>query len=853
MKRLIILLVFLFHYAVYSQTIISSQQSAGAFPVATAKETATVLYDSNEDSLVAIAAGLFATDVERVSGKKPPIVTSLRPARNIVVIGTIEKSQFLQQLIGQKKINVEKLRGQWDGYGVQVVKAPFKGVDQALVIAGSNKRGAAYGALEISRQMGVSPWWWWADVPVKTKSAVYVKGNAFLMEVPKVKYRGIFINDEAPAFSGWTREKFGGVNHLAYEKVFELLLRLKGNYLWPAMWGNAFNDDDTLNPVLADKWGIVMGTSHHEPMVRSQQEWKRYGKGEWNYETNEANLKAFWRKGIQNMGGKESIATIGMRGDGDMPMTEGTATALLERIVADQRRIIEEVTGKPASQTPQLWALYKEVQDYYDHGMRVPDDVTLLLCDDNWGNIRKLPKVTDKPRTGGYGIYYHFDYVGDPRNYKWINTNNIARVWEQMHLAYASGVDKIWIVNVGDIKPMEFPISFFLDYAWNPEQWNENNLRGYYTRWAADQFGTKYSGEIGDIMRLYAHYTARRKPELLDVNTYSIHNYNEAQTVVNQFNDLVARAEKVNSELPAAYHDAFYQVVLHPLKANANLHELYYTVAMNRWYASQNNPQASALAEKAKQLFVKDSLLSVQYNKELAGGKWSHMMDQVHIGYTSWNDPPRNKMPEVSYVTAGAVPKEASKVEGVRKTAENLFPHTGKGNLFFEKDGCVSFEAEHYTRAINTNGMKWVVIPDIGRTASGISPFPVTAAKQQPGKSSPHTEYEFFVYNSGRVVLQAYFSPTLNFHNEENGLQYAVSIDDEVPQVITLNTYRDANVWRGWTANNIIIKKTEHGELKPGKHTLKFWMVHPGVVLQKLVVDFGGVKQSYLGPPETRR
>ena len=285
-----------------------------------------------------------------------------------------------------------------------------------------------------------------------------------------MKYRGIFLNDEAPALTGWAKEKFGGVNHKFYEKVFELILRLKGNYLWPAMWGNAFNDDDNVDPQLADDYGIVMGTSHHEPMLRAQQEWKRYGKGPWNYEHNDSTLRAFWADGIRNMGPHENIVTVGMRGDGDMPMTTGSNIALLERIVRDQRAIIETVTKKPASETPQLWALYKEVQDYYDKGMRVPDDVTLLFSDDNWGNIRRLPSRADTARAGGFGIYYHFDYVGGPRNYKWINTNPIARVWEQMHLAYEYGARRIWIVNVGDLKPMEFPISFFLDYAWNPNR-----------------------------------------------------------------------------------------------------------------------------------------------------------------------------------------------------------------------------------------------------------------------------------------------------------------------------------------------------------------------------------------------
>src|SRR5919202_1500446 len=259
--------------------------------------------------------------------------------------------------------------------------------------------------------MGVSPWYWWGDVPVKKKKEIYVAKGTFKHDEPSVKYRGIFINDEAPAFSGWTKEKFGGVNHAVYEKMFELILRMKGNYLWPAMWGNAFADDDSLSAKLADEYGIVMGTSHHEPMTRAQQEWKRYGAGAWDYEKNDSTLRAFWRRGIERMGTRENVVTVGMRGDGDMPMTQGTAIALLERIVADQRKIIADVTGKPASATPQLWALYKEVQDYYDKGMRVPDDVTLLFSDDNWGNIRRLPGAADRNRAGGFGVYYHFDYV----------------------------------------------------------------------------------------------------------------------------------------------------------------------------------------------------------------------------------------------------------------------------------------------------------------------------------------------------------------------------------------------------------------------------------------------------------
>lgn len=850
MNKTLLILFCLFFLNIYAQNNIKETGNNNGFAIVSAGGVTPVIFDKNDDTLVHIAAKLFTDDIERVTGKRAQLSTELKKNSTIIVIGTLSKSGFLQQLINKKKLKTEILAGQWDGYQIQIIKNPFKGVGQALVIVGSNKRGAAYGALELSKQMGVSPWYWWADVPVVKKKALYIDANTFIADAPRVKYRGIFINDEAPAFTGWAKEKFGGLNHKTYEKVFELLLRLKGNYMWPAMWGSAFNTDDKLNPVLADKWGIVMGTSHHEPMQRAQQEWKLFGKGAWDYTKNDAVLRDFWHKGIENMGTHESIVTIGMRGDGDEPMTEGTATALLEKIVDDQRKILAEVTKKPAEQTPQLWALYKEVQEYYDKGMRVPDDVTLLLCDDNWGNIRKLPKKEDKARKGGYGIYYHFDYVGDPRNYKWINTNNIARVYEQMHLAWEYSARQIWIVNVGDIKPMEFPISFFLDYAWNPEKWTPDNLSSYYTDWAEAQFSKQYATEIGDIVREYGQLAARRKPELTDRNTYSLDNYNEAQTVAHTYTALLEKAEKLKDKLPAEYHDAYYQLVLHPVSANANLHAMYYAAALNQKYAAAQDKRANKYADAVKELFRKDAEISVQYNKNTANGKWNHFMDQVHIGYTSWNDPKVNIMPEVKYVpedSKAVLKQEASTTD---KTAESLVPKSA-APVFYEKNGYVSIAAEHYTKAITTKGIEWKVIPDIGRTGSGITPYPVTAAKQEPGTNTPYLEYEFYIYEEGRAEVQAYFSPTLNFHNEAEGLRYGISIDDEKPQLSGINTDTDLSVWRRWVGNNVIVKTTLHSLLKPGKHTLKFWMADPGIVVQNIVIDFGGVKKSYLGPPET--
>ncbi|HEY4936984.1 MAG TPA: glycosyl hydrolase 115 family protein, partial [Puia sp.] len=522
----------------------------------------------------------------------------------------------------------------------------------------------------------------------------------------------------------------------------------------------------------------------------------------------------------------------------------------------DQRKILENVTGKPASETPQLWALYKEVQDYYDKGMRVPDDVTLLLCDDNWGNIRRLPKLTDKPRTGGYGIYYHFDYVGDPRNYKWINTNNIARVWEQMHLAYEHDAKNIWIVNVGDLKPMEFPITFFLQYAWNPGKWDAENLNDFYIQWSSSQFGKKYSHEIGNILKKYAQYASRKKPELLNADTYSLENFNEAQKVTDDWNSLLASAAKIYSYLPEEYKNAFFQLVLHPVKAYANLQNLYTAVSWNNLYAKENNPLANKYAADAKQFYLNDSLISNEYNA-LNQGKWNHMMDQTHIGYTNWQQPAQQTMPQLRSVDE--VHETVSKATPINNTmdgqefVERSIPERLHRNIFYERMGYVSIEAAHYTRKHETGQIHWKIIPGIGRDGDGIASFPVTQPQLTlASELSPTLEYEFESYDSGSFSLHTFFSPTLNVFDDPEGLQYAIALDHQKPKMISINKDdHDQKQWSQWVADNVIIKSTLLRIEKSGKHTITFYRISPAVVLQKIVLDFGGMKNSYLGPPET--
>ncbi|MBO9634822.1 MAG: glycosyl hydrolase 115 family protein, partial [Chitinophagaceae bacterium] len=522
----------------------------------------------------------------------------------------------------------------------------------------------------------------------------------------------------------------------------------------------------------------------------------------------------------------------------------------LERIVADQRKIIEEVTGRPAHQTPQLWALYKEVQDYYDKGMRVPDDVTLLLCDDNWGNIRRLPLPGSPKRKGGYGIYYHFDYVGGPRNYKWINTNPLPRVWEQMHLAWEHGVDQIWIVNVGDLKPMELPVSFFLDYAWNPNRIGPDGIRHYTEQWAAAQFGDTFKKEIATLLAGYTKITGRCKPELLNEGTYQLYPRKEFQSVVDTLQQLQQLAEQIARQLPAQYQDAYFQLVLHPVKAVTNLHEMYYYTALNHDAYAHKWEQANEYADSVKSKYLADSLISVEYH-QVNHGKWDHMMSQTHIGYKYWQQPPFNTMPRVSYLLPSEM-KENDHIDTIGYTAAGMIPKNRKENCFYQFSDHISMEAAHYTYAVNSQGIQWAILPDHGRTGDAITSFPVKAKRQSPGGNAPRLSYDFYLKRTDSLELSIHCSPTLNIYHSPEGLQFAVSIDDEVPEIISLNKEdSDQQAWNKWVASNIIIKRTKRYIGSPGKHTLHFWMVDPAVVLQKLELYSSGANPGYLGFPET--
>ena len=833
-------------------------QTSSGFAIVNNNEATAIYLSDNDYEGVKKIAQKFQEDIERVTNMKPSIISNEIPSNGTaIIVGTIGNSSLIDQLIEEKKLEVSLIKGKWETFLIQTIKNPFEGVEEALVIVGSDKRGTIYGMFDVSYEIGVSPHHFWADVPSKKKENVFITRGSYTKGSPKVKYRGIFINDEAPALSGWAFEKFGGFNAEFYDHVFEYILRMKGNYLWPSMWGRMFYENDPQNPILANEYGIVMGTSHHEPLTRAHAEWQRFGKGEWNYNTNPEGLRKFWTEGMERRGNSETIVTVGMRGDGDEAMSEGTATELLETIVKDQRKIIEDVTGKPAEETPQMWALYKEVQDYYDQGMQVPDDVTLLLCDDNWGNIRKLPALDAKPRKGGYGIYYHYDYVGGPRNYKWINTTQIERVWEQMHLAYEHNADRVWIVNVGDIKPMEFPIEFFLDYAWDPDKWNADNLQDYYTEWAEKQFGSQFAEDIADMLRKYTKYNARRKPELLNIPVYNLTYFNEAEKIVEDYNLLAKKAKDLKQKLPRDYHDAFYQLVEHPIIASANLNELYLATEKNKLYATQGKVIANTYAEKVKELFVKDSLMTKYYHEELANGKWNHMMSQTHIGYDNWQQPRFNVMPETILVDENTEIEVAD--EKTLASIDLETPSDAKG--FIENSGYISMEAHHFSSKTEPESFQWKVVENLGKSGSSVISLPIKKGRVVLNEDSPKLSYNVHFQNKGKVKVHAYFSPTINYSTRE-GMYYGLSFDNEMPTQVNYDTDplifnyngKVPSNWQNNVSDNIKVITTEFEINKTGNHILNYYRVDEGLVLQKIVIETQEKKipKTYLGPPESK-
>lgn len=828
---LVILSLFIYFSTYAAENFIVFKQDVSSFPIISNGKVINIMYDFTDQKGIWIAVNNLIEDFNRVCGMKPVLLDKTADA-NCIIVGSIE-SKYIKQLIKSGKLDKKELEKKNEKYIITTIENPLEGVEKALVIAGSDRRGTIYGIYELSEQMGVSPWYWWMDVPVVKRTEVYALPGKYTDGEPAVEYRGIFLNDEAPCLTSWVKNHYGTDfgDHRFYADVCELILRLKGNFLWPAMWGWAFYADDPLNSKTADEMGVIISTSHHEPMARNHQEWARKRKeyGAWNYSTNKKVIDQFFREGIERVKDTEDIVTIGMRGDGDEAMSEDTNVKLLESVVENQRKIIKEVTGKPAKETPQLWALYKEVLDYYDKGMRVPEDVIMLLCDDNWGNVRRLPNEKERLHPGGWGMYYHVDYVGAPRNSKWMNMTPIQGMWEQLHLTYEYGVDRLWVLNVGDLKPMEYPIEFFLDMAWNPDAYTAENFMEHARKFCVQSFGESQADEAARILNLYTKYNGRVTAEMLDAKTYNLET-GEWKQVADDYARLEMEALRQYMSLSQEYRDAYKQLLLYPVQAMSNLYEMYYAQAMNHKLYADGNPTANVWADKVEKCFARDKALSDDYNNVMAEGKWKGMMIQKHIGYTSWNDNfPADKLPEVKRIA------EPEKAVG--------------GYVFTGKNGYVAMEAPHFYENNAPEGTEWKIIPDMGRTLGGVTLMPYTKSAEGASLSYKMQLPEGVKDVKVIVVVKS----TLAFADVK-GHKYTVGFRGGNTETVNFNHNMNEdkeNVYTVFypTVSRRVIEKEVNLELpvsEYGTYVLDFKPLHPAVVLEKIVVDYGGYSKSYL-------
>ena len=779
----------------------------------------TITYDPLDWKGVKMAVENLRHDLKAVTGS----------ANAPVVVATIGKSKLAKKY----KLQSKELLGKWEQYLIFTDKGK-------LVILGSDKRGTIYGVYELSRQIGVSPWYWMADAPIQKHEQLFAKSGIYTDGEPKVKYRGIFINDEWPSFGTWCKNQFGGINSKAYARIFELMLRLKANYFWPAMWDSRFNEDDHLSPQLADDMGIVMGTSHHEPMMRAHKEYvyRKDSIGAWDYATNKANLDRFFEEGLERNKAYDNLITIGMRGDGDVAMGNGNDEdnmKTLKNVVDGQREIIERVYKKPASEVPQLWAIFTEVQRYYDAGFTVPDDVTLLFCDNNWGYIRRTGPEKEQARKGGMGMYYHIDMNGGPWNDRWINTTTAAKIREQLNLAYQTGIDRIWIINVGDLKPKEMPIDFIMHYAWNPDDYPADKIDQYMVDWARSIFGGEYAREIADIVTEYSNMNLERKPEVQRVGIYSVET-GEAQRMFNRWDELEKRTLSLSKKMPAEMQDAFYQLVEYPAVASAGVAKIYLAATLGDSITMQT-------------LFERDKQMTDKYNKVIAGGKWDGMMLDKHIGYRMWSMPKENTLPQVA--------KPSGKT-GITASETAIMAHD-------------------YTRRTATDDARWVFLPGLGRGKGNMGIEPVTA-KSRPLGDGATLEYDINFSQSGKQKLALGILPT-NDVNPARGLRIGVRVDDGEMQTIdarqgyvdTFNEYTKENIARSKVlkplprpASDIYLSGTRQRMRSEvfdnlrwlsidldipteGNHTVKVVMIDPEIVVEKLVINPDNEHPSYHG------
>ena len=791
---------------------------------------------------VKIALNALIEDMQRVGSPAPALVES--PQKDFaLIVGTVDHSPTIGEIVEGNKLDVTSIQGKWESYMMEVVELYDT---TTLVIAGSDKRGTIYGIYELSRMLGVSPWVWWGDSVPEAKSDFTLPHNFRLVQgEPSVQYRGFFLNDEAPSLAGWMGKHFPkvanpqatqGCGSQFYTKVFELLLRLKGNYLWPVMWNNSFHTDDPQNTILADKYGVVMGTSHHEHMTCADKEWSWSGLGDWNYATNRDNIYKFWQDGTTARKNRESILTLGMRGQADTSILGPNATLkdnmdLMQQVINDQRKIIETVHGQ-GDAVPQMIALYKEVEAFY-YGddtakLNVPEDVTLMLCDDNFGNLRTLPTQEMLKHKGGFGMYYHFDYRGGPISYEWINQTPLPKIWDNMTNAYHGGIRKIWIVNVGDLKPMELPLDYFMNLAYDFEKWSLPNKTQEFTQaWAAREFGHTVAEETASAITAYLKILGARKAEVVLLSTFEA---NEGLAILDKFAQAVDQLENIYHNLPIPKKPAFYQMVLYPAQCAMYTYQVGIYTGLNHMLAKANNPLANHYKALAETAFKNDHAATEYYNRELSNGKWDGIMRQNHMGYTSWDGPKISPTPEV-------LPELFTVAEG---ESQPIAPLT---------KAYITINPSQFTA--NSNPQTWVIVNNYGREFDSVK-----AMNGEPAT----LEYSFDVPEAGAYSVNIFTAPTNNpYHHTacsiNQQLRIGVQVDNLAETVVsTLPPNFDVGDknWEHGVMNNVrVVTIPLTTDLAKGQHSLTIKALDPHVVIEKIVIAPPDIKQEIItqAPP----
>lgn len=952
-----------------------SPETKYAFTLASPRQTAAILYDASDAAVVKRAAELFAADVEAVTGRRPQVTSATGETGPAVIVGTVGGSALIRRLSEAGKIDTAPLEGAWERYLIQTVANPLPGIRKALVIAGSDRRGAAYGLFTLSELIGVSPWYWWADVPVKKHAALHVDAPPTYSQTPSVRYRGIFLNDEDWGLTPWASQTFeperGNIGPRTYAKVCELLLRLKANYLAPAMHpvSTSFNQIPE-NKLVADTFAIVMGSTHCEPLLlNTASEWDTQTMGPWNYDKNKEGINRVLTQRVRENSPYENVYTLALRGlhDGAMsttlPMHE--KVRMLQQALLDQRQILAENIDRPVETVPQAFTPYKEVLEIYSNGLELPDDVTIVWPDDNYGYMKRLSGVREQRRTGRSGVYYHVSYLGVPHSYLWFSTTPPSLMYEELRKAYDTTADRLWLLNCGDLKGSEMQVSLFLDMAWDIGRFTADNVVTYPARWLAGIFGEAYYDRLEAMTREHLRLAFPRKPEYMgwgyhwtrfDHNCeqltdtdFSFTNYDEAQRRLEAYRQLGARAEALLHEIGDEARPAFYQLVYYPLRGAELMNRMTLGGQRNRWYARQGRAATNAVRDEVQRCYDSLQVITRGYNS-LLGGKWNHMMSmrQNYDGVSAYFNLPhlathdaagaprlalqvagedvtgarafhalpafdnylRRTYPVEIYNRGGGtlawtahasepwvvLSKSAGKTaneeritvgidwekapsgnavpaqivfragEQSEKVLVSLFNPTAPSRaelrgIYVENNGCVSIPAAGCHRVRENDRIKITAVEDLGIEGPALQLGDPTAPLQIfRSRDVPCAEYDFYAFDAGSVDVYTYVLPTFPLHadrdfrigeNTNTDTKYSVQIDDGALATPSSSHVEYSQVWFESVLRNCAVNKSTLHIDKPGRHTLRIRVGDPGIVLQKIVLDFGGMKRSYLGPQST--